>query len=433
MGMAPANDSDNAGEHAVTRATAYGWLVFALAFGLLISDYMARQVLNAVFPLLKDEWALSDAQLGWLSGVVALMVGLLTFPLSLFADRWGRVKSLTLMAVLWSIATLLCAAATSYPQMLVGRILVGVGEAAYGSVGIALVISVFPSRMRATLSAAFMAGGLFGQVLGVAIGGEIAATYGWRAAFMAIGLAGLVLAIVFPLVVKERKIAGVSSSSAPKAGAMVRAPLKSLFGSRSVKLAYVASGLQLFSAGALPAWLPTYLGRYHAMSVSEAGRMSALLFLACGAGMILCGMASDRVARDRADRKILLAIGYCLGAALALSAAMLCTPGAAQLVLLAIAMFLVAGTTGPAGAMVANLTPVAIHGTAFATLTLAHNLIGLAPGPIITGWMADMFSLHSAFQMLPIVGLVAAGVFALARQSYMADLVKVAESADPVP
>jgi MFS family permease len=433
MGMAPAIHSDNAGERAVTRATAYGWLVFALAFGLLISDYMARQVLNAVFPLLKAEWALSDAQLGWLSGVVALMVGLLTFPLSLFADRWGRVKSLTLMAVLWSIATLLCAAATSYPQMLVGRILVGVGEAAYGSVGIALVISVFPSRMRATLSAAFMAGGLFGQVLGVAIGGEIAATYGWRAAFMAIGLAGLVLAILFPLVVKERKIAGVSTSSAPNTGAMVRPPLKSLFGSRSVKLAYVASGLQLFSAGALPAWLPTYLGRYHAMSVSEAGRMSALLFLACGAGMILCGMASDRVARDRADRKILLAIGYCLGAALALSAAMLCTPGAAQLALLAIAMFLVAGTTGPAGAMVANLTPVAIHGTAFATLTLAHNLIGLAPGPIITGWMADMFSLHSAFQMLPIVGLVAAGVFALARQSYMADLVKVAESADPVP
>lgn len=433
MGMAPAIHSDSAGEHAVTRATAYGWLVFALAFGLLISDYMARQVLNAVFPLLKAEWALSDAQLGWLSGVVALMVGLLTFPLSLFADRWGRVKSLTLMAVLWSIATLLCAAATSYPQMLVGRILVGVGEAAYGSVGIALVISVFPSRMRATLSAAFMAGGLFGQVLGVAIGGEIAATYGWRAAFMAIGLAGLLLAILFPLVVKERKIASVSTSSAPNTGAMVRPPLKSLFGSRSVKLAYVASGLQLFSAGALPAWLPTYLGRYHAMSVSEAGRMSALLFLACGAGMILCGMASDRVARDRADRKILLAIGYCLGAAFALSAAMLCTPGAAQLALLAIAMFLVAGTTGPAGAMVANLTPVAIHGTAFATLTLAHNLIGLAPGPIITGWMADKFSLHSAFQMLPIVGFVAAGVFALARQSYMADLAKVAESADPVP
>ncbi len=161
MSMAPPIQSASTVDDSAARATAYGWIVFALAFGLLISDYMARQVLNAVFPLLKAEWALSDAQLGWLSGVVALMVGLLTFPLSLFADRWGRVKSLTLMAVLWSVATLLCAAATSYPQMLVGRILVGVGEAAYGSVGIALVIGVFPSRMRATLSAAFMAGRSF--------------------------------------------------------------------------------------------------------------------------------------------------------------------------------------------------------------------------------------------------------------------------------
>ncbi len=314
-------------ERPYTRATVYGWVVFALAFGLLISDYMARQVLNAVFPLLKVEWALSDAQLGWLSGIVALMVGLLTFPLSLLADRWGRVKSLTLMAVLWSAATLLCAAAANYSQMLIGRMLVGVGEAAYGSVGIALVISVFPSRMRATLSAAFMAGGLFGQVLGVAIGGEIAGSHGWRAAFMVIGIGGLVLAFLFPIIVREKRVAGASSTSGGSSEVVTRPPLKSLFASRSVKLAYLGSGLQLFSAAALPAWLPTYLGRYHAMSVSEAGRISALLFLACGAGMILCGMASDRVARDRADRKILLAIGYCLGAALALSAAMLCTPG----------------------------------------------------------------------------------------------------------
>ena len=126
----------------------YAWLVFALTFGLLISDYMARQVLNAVFPLLKAEWALSDGQLGLLSGAVALMVGLLTVPLSLLADRWGRVRSLTAMAIVWSLATLLCAVAQNYGQMLAGRLMVGVGEAAYGSVGIAVVVSVFPQRLR---------------------------------------------------------------------------------------------------------------------------------------------------------------------------------------------------------------------------------------------------------------------------------------------
>ncbi|MCY1424345.1 4-hydroxybenzoate transporter PcaK [compost metagenome] len=161
--------------NAVVVERKYAWIVFALTFGLLISDYMSRQVLNAVFPLLKSEWALSDSQLGLLSGIVALMVGLLTFPLSLLADRFGRVKSLALMAMLWSVATLGCALAENYEQMFIARFMVGVGEAAYGSVGIAVVISVFPKHMRATLSSAFMAGGMFGAVLGMAMGGVIAA------------------------------------------------------------------------------------------------------------------------------------------------------------------------------------------------------------------------------------------------------------------
>ena len=409
--------------------TLYGWIVFALSFGLLISDYMARQVLNAVFPLLKAEWALSDAELGLLSGVVALMVGLLTFPLSLAADRWGRVRSLALMAALWSFATLFCAVAASYEQMLVGRIMVGVGEAAYGSVGIAVVISVFPQRLRATLSAAFMAGGRFGQVLGVAIGAEIAASHGWRAAFAVIGVGGLALALVYPLVVREKRIAEIAGSATATSHASSAAPrtsLRALFANRSVRLAYCASGVQLFAAGALPAWLPSYFNRYYAMPVDTAGRMAALFLLICGCGMILCGIASDRAAQGRPDRKILLASGYGFGSAITLSLALLLPPGMPQLVLLGAAMFLVAGTTGPAGAMVANLTPAALHGSAFATLTLAHNLLGLAPGPILTGRIADAIGLLDALRFLPIAAVLAALLFLAARRSYLADLKAVA-------
>jgi MFS family permease len=405
------------------RATAYSWIVFALSFGLLISDYMARQVLNAVFPLLKAEWALSDGQLGLLSGVVAVMVGVLTFPLSIAADRWGRVRSLTVMAVLWSLATLLCAAATGFHQMLIGRALVGLGEAAYGSVGIAVVISVFPKRMRATLSAAFMAGGLFGQVLGVALGASIAASAGWRAAFFAIGLFGLTLGALYPLLVRERRIKAMAGDAQCVTGAEAPAmSLRPLFASRSVLLAYAGSGLQLFAAGALPAWLPSYFNRYYGLPVAGAGRIAAVLLLVCGAGMILCGMLSDRMARDRADRKIALAIGYCLGSAASLGIAFQLPPGPAQLLFLGIGMFLVAGTTGPAGAMVANLTPLAIHGSAFATLTLANNLLGLAPGPILTGAIADDVGLLGAFQLLPISSVAAALVFTAMRRSYLADI-----------
>src|SRR6476661_3301521 len=221
----------------------YAWVVFALTFGLLISDYMARQVLSAVFPLLKTEWSLTDGQLGFLSGVVAVAVGILTCPISLLADRVGRVKSIVAMAVLWSLATLLCGLARTYQEMLIARVLVGVGEAAYGSVGIAVIISVFPERLRGTLTGAFMAGGLAGQVLGVAIGGIVAATYGWRMAFLAIGVAGLALALIYPLVVTEARLRGAGEAERRKVSF---ANIGSLFSGRALYCAYLGSGAQLF-------------------------------------------------------------------------------------------------------------------------------------------------------------------------------------------
>ena len=406
-----------------SRIPAYAWVVFALTFGLLISDYMARQVLNAVFPLLKAEWALSDGQLGLLSGVVAIMVGLLTFPLSLLADRLGRVKSLTAMAVLWSVATLLCAIADNYGQMLAGRMLVGVGEAAYGSVGIALVVSVFPKRLRATLSAAFMAGGLLGQVLGVGIGGAVAAAQGWRMAFLVIALGGLALAILFPLLVGEERIAALSAGTgnSPYERKQAFPKIGSLFAGRTIKCVYIGSGLQLFVAGALPAWLPTYFNRYYHLPVDKAGTLAALFLAVCGIGMVVCGQLSDRLF-SRSDQRVRLAVCYSLACAILLSAALALPPGSVQLILLGLAIFLAASTTGPAGAMVAGLTPAAIHGTAFATLTLANNFLGLAPGPIVTGWLADRLGLIGALQWLPLASVAAALVFLLARRSSRADL-----------
>jgi MFS family permease len=403
--MAPAGRPD---------ISAYAWVVFALTFGLLISDYMARQVLSAVFPLLKAEWDLTDGQLGLLSGVVAVAVGLLTCPISLLADRFGRARSIFAMAVLWSAATLLCGFARTYHEMLAARVLVGVGEAAYGSVGIAVIISVFPERLRATLTGAFMAGGLGGQVLGVAIGGLVAATYGWRAAFLAIGVMGLLLAIAYPLAVKDSALPAHKPDEFKRFGF---ADLGALFAGRRLKCAYAGSGLQLFVAAALPAWLPTYFVRYYELPLQKATSLAAL-FLAIGAaGMVACGMFSDKRARTAAQRSLLSAF-YCLGCALMIIVAFLLGPGAPQLLFLGMGLFLAAAPAGPAGAMVAALAPAALHGTAFAVLTLVNNALGLAPGPIITGWLADRIGLLGALQWLPFASLAAALVFlAGARQT----------------
>jgi len=346
------------------------------------------------------------------------MVGLLTCPISLLADRVGRVKSIAVMAVLWSIATALCGLARNYEQMLAARVLVGVGEAAYGSVGIAVILSVFPKHLRATLTGAFMAGGLAGQVLGVAVGGAVAAAHGWRMAFLAIGIGGLVLAIAYPWLVRESRL--------PKEGngdhdQMARPSFRALFAGRRLKCAYVGSGLQLFIAGALPAWLPTYFVRYYDLPLKDAASRAGLFLAIGGVGMVICGMISDRVVHGTARRAMLSAL-YCVGCALLLSAALWFGPGVPQLLLLGAAMFLAAATAGPAGAMVANLTPAALHGTAFAILSLANNAIGQAPGPIVTGWLADRIGLLGALQWLPLASMCAAAVFYIGSRGFETEM-----------
>ena len=401
--------------------------MFALSFGLLLSDYMSRQVLNAVFPLLKAEWALSDARLGLLSGIVALMVGLLTFPLSLLADRFGRVKSLALMATVWSLATLGCGLAQDYPQMLAARFLVGVGEAAYGSVGIAVVLSVFPKHMRATLTGAFMAGGMFGSVLGMALGGAVAAHMGWRWAFAAMASFGLVLALLYPIIVREKRISpqrdGLDAGenrpqphrprrcrcAAWSTAARWSGPTSAAACSCS-SVAPSSSGFPAISI-ATTRWRPT------PPAVSRR-----MIVLVAGIGMIACGMLSDRMCRNAPERKFGLAIAYGLASCVLLSLAFALPHGTPQLVMIGLGMFLAAGTSGPAGAMVANLTPLPIHGTAFAMLTLVNNLLGLAAGPLVTGLLADALGLATAFQLVPLISLAAAAVFYFAKRHYLDDI-----------
>ncbi|MEU1472500.1 MFS transporter [Streptomyces sp. NPDC005761] len=411
----------------------YAWLVFALSFGLLLSDYMSRQVLNAVFPLLKAEWALSDTALGSLSGIVALMVGLLTFPLSLLADRWGRVRSLVLSAVVWSLATLGCAVSASYGEMFLGRFMVGVGEAAYGSVGIAVVLSVFPVAMRATLSGAFIAGGAFGSVLGVSIGGVVAQHLRWRWTFGVMGLFGLVLAALYGVVVTERRLAGAGAgpSAARGTGGSVRKLLPRLFSSVSVRCAYVGSGLQMFLAMALLAWMPSYLDRYYGLPPDKAGLAAGVFALITGIGMVGGGLVCDRLGRSKPHLKWSVAVVCSVGSVILLTGGFQLPTGAAQLVLIGAGTLLCNATAGPAAAMVMSLTPAAVAATALATLTLANSLLGLAPGPAVTGMLADRMGLHAALRVIPIVSVVAGLAFALGRRHYDKGLVPVPAEAVP--
>ena len=115
------------------------WFAFAMTLALMIVDYVDRQVIVSLFPHIKAAWNLSDKQLGALVSVVSVTVALGALPVALFADRGSRVKSIVVMATVWSLATVSCMFTRSYHQLLAARSLVGLGEAGYGSVGAALI------------------------------------------------------------------------------------------------------------------------------------------------------------------------------------------------------------------------------------------------------------------------------------------------------
>lgn len=420
MSATAAMEDASAGAPSVSRT--YAWSVFALTFGLLLADFMSRQVLNAVFPLLKAQWLLTDTQLGSLSSIVALMVGLLTVPVSLIADRWGRVRSLILMAVLWSLATLGCAVSANYGQMFVARFFVGVGEAAYGSVGLAVLFSIFPAYMRATLSGLFLAGAAFGSMLGMMVSGIVAEHFGWRWSFATMAVIGLVLAALYRVVVTERRLAPERTLAAPgdaRPRFTPRGLVRGLFGSKAIVFAHVGCGVQMFLPGALFAWLPSYLVRGYAMRLDRASVLASVLVLTTGVGMILCGVLTDRVSRRRPARKWTMAVTYCSGAFATLAIAFHLPPGALQLALIGVGMFLAGAANGPKSALLAELTPPPILATAMAVGALANALLGLGAGPLITGMLADRLGLQVALQFVPFAALAATLLFVLGKRCYL--------------
>jgi MFS family permease len=204
-----------------------------------------------------------------------------------------------------------------------------------------------------------------------------------------------------------------------------RAKLRTLFSTPSVIAAYVGSGLQLFIAGSLFAWLPSYLNRAYGLAPDKAAGIAAIAILFMGLGMIVCGAVTDRLSRHVPIRKWTTAIVYTTASLVFLGVGFSLQPGGAQLLLLAVGIFFAAGTTGPAGAMVANLTHESIRATAFGAMTLANNLLGLAAGPLITGILADRIGLVGAMKIVPVVAVGALIALLIGRKYYATSLAKV--------
>ena len=422
---APARPDD--GDYLHGRRAA--WFAFAMTLGLMVVDYVDRQVIVSLFPYMKRDWGLSDKQLGALVSVVSITVALGALPVALFADRASRVKSIVAMAMVWSLATISCMATRSYGQLLAARALVGLGEAGYGSVGAALIASHFPSRLRGALLAGFFASASVGSVLGVMLGGLIAARWGWQAAFGVVGVPGLLLAIGYLKVRDYRTVALTPrlERATQSPGATLRTVGQRLLESRTVLWVCVGGAAQLVVVSAVWSWLPSWLNRVHAIEPARAAVMAAGVVLCGAVGSVLWGAAVDRAGLRRPRAKLrLMAVLVTAFAAPGFGARF---SAAQQFALIALGGLLMTCTVGPVSAIVIDVVHPGVRATGASVLALFQNLFGLAAGPFITGLLSDRWDLGTALAVMPAFSVLAALAFWRGSASYEADLRRCAEAA----
>jgi MFS family permease len=373
-----------------------------MTIGLMLFDYIDRQVIVSLFPYLKTEWVLSDKQLGALVSILSLTIAACALPVSLVADRGSRVKSIVTMATAWSIASISCMFTGNYSALLAARAAVGVGEAGYGPVGAALIATHFPDRMRSALMGGFFSAASVGSVLGVALGGVIAARWGWHAAFGVVGLPGLLLSLLYikvrdyPTVDLGTQAHGATRSTTET----VRAAYGALKRSSTLLWVAIGSAVQIIVLSSMWAWLPSFLNRVHGIAPAQAGVRAAIVVL-CGAlGSVVWGVACDMAGKRYARARVLLMGVLCLvstavlGAAFGLPLVSVPLSYPVQFGLFALGGFFATCTAGPSVAIVMNVIHPGFRATGASILGLLQNLFGLAMGPLIAGALSDAFGLH---------------------------------------
>lgn len=369
-----------------TMRPGYRRLVLAMLLIVYTFNFLDRQILGILAKPIKDSLHLSNYQFGLLAGPpFALLYATMAIPLALLADRTSRSWVITVALTVWSGFTALCGVATSFTQMFAFRLGVAVGEAGGVAPSYALISSYYPPERRARALAIYSLGIPVGLALGTLVGAYIATQVDWRWAFITVGVAGIVIAPVFRLLVKDP----------PRAAAPAgQAPIVAVFGILAKKpsfwlMAFAASMSSLAGYG-LAAWTPSVLmSRYKFDLANTSYYFGSLLLIGGVMGVYLGGVLADRLGRlDRGAYARLPAFAWLITAPLFIAAFLSRSPT------LAWALFLIPNALnilwlGPLTTATQHLVPPHMRATASASFLLINNFIGLFFGPPILGGLSD--------------------------------------------
>ncbi|GAA0440937.1 MFS transporter [Sphingomonas molluscorum] len=394
-------------------------VVLAMLLLVYSFNFLDRQILSILAMPVKADLKLSDSQLGMLGGLAfATLYCTLAIPLAMLADRTSRSWVITISLAVWSGFTALCGTAQGFAQMFLFRVGVGVGEAGGVAPSYALIADTFPPGKRARALAIYGLGIPIGSAVGVLLGGAIAAAVEWRTAFVVMGVAGLLTAPVFRLLVRD-----------PPRARTGQAPLLPVFGMLARKPSFWLLSLG-GAAGSVAGygiafWMPSLMMRSFALDLAETGRFVGALLLTGGvAGILLGGVIADRWGRrTRRAYALVPAIAYAAGVPL-LAAGLLSGSWEAAFALFLVPQALVYAWPGPLLTAVQQLVPAAMRSTASACFLLINNLIGLGLGSWLVGALSKALTPQLGDEALR-YALLAALVFYLVAGALMAAAARV--------
>ena len=399
-------------------------------------QFFDRAMMVIVVEPIKQEFGLSDSQLGLVAGLsYAVAFAVAGIPLGWLADRVNRRNLLAGVVAAWSAFVALAGSASSYAALVATRVGIGAMDAGGQPCSVSMIADMVQREKRAGAVAVFFAGVPLGMLLGFLGGGLIASEYGWRAGFYVAAVPGLVLAVLLWFTVKEpQRGATEPAGQAPEKAPPLMQSLAFMAGQRSLVLIIVASVLVTATSSAMMSWIGSLLIRTHQLSLPAVGVMTALCMGGVGTvGTLLAGSLADRLgAQDMRWQPRLMALAAAL---IALFGAGVCLLPSVAGVAVALGLFAacVAGLNGPTYALSQSLVQVRMRGVSMSTLIVLLNLIGVGVGPTLAGVLSDAFaaqygpdSVRWAMVCVLALNLPAVALFAWAGRSIRGDLERAA-------
>jgi MFS family permease len=404
----------------------YSNYVFVLLFLLYMFDYIDRSVVTSMFTSIEKDWGITHTQSGLLVSAVYWAIVILTFPVSILVDRWSRTKTIGIMAIMWSLATALCALTGNFVQLFMARMLIGVGEAGYAPGGSAMISGLYPIEKRARMMGIWNASIPLGSAIGVLLGGIIAVKIGWKHAFGIVALPGLVVSILF-LFVRDYKT--VDLSFVDNNSNLVRMERKDMireFVSKpSVLFTYFGIASVVFVTTSILTWLPSYFEKVRQIPQEKAGQMASMVMLLAIIGAPLGGHLTDLWRKSQANARLLYPALSTLLSAITLFIALALLQGVAQYLVLLVFGVLILSFISGAAAVTQDVIHPGLRATSYAIAVVVQNLLGASTAPIVMGKIYDITNIQTALSFLPLVLLIGALLFWLGSKHYLKDLGKV--------